>query len=127
MNIVSGAWCKFTGWDANSFASFQDELYYGGKNGCVYKCDTGEQDEKIVPFSIADVDFKGSGLNDLTILRMSADDWSPSDKTLLVEIKIDAAGTPDEIIWRYTPSDTGIPSGWSDSIVISSGEMSSTR
>lgn len=32
MNSITGAWTKFTGWEANCFAVFQDELYYGGNN-----------------------------------------------------------------------------------------------
>lgn len=49
MNIVTGAWCKFTGWNANCFASYQDGLYYGGKDGVVYRCDYGESDYKVDP------------------------------------------------------------------------------
>ncbi|MGZ5029073.1 MAG: hypothetical protein ACXWAT_00590 [Methylobacter sp.] len=28
MNTVTGAWCRFIGWDAEDFAVFNDELYY---------------------------------------------------------------------------------------------------
>ena len=28
VNITSGAWCKFTGWNGEDFAVFNDELYY---------------------------------------------------------------------------------------------------
>ena len=30
MNTITKNWCKFTGWDANCFAVFNDELYFGG-------------------------------------------------------------------------------------------------
>lgn len=36
MNTISGAWCRFKGWNANCFELFGDELYYGG-NGIVHK------------------------------------------------------------------------------------------
>ncbi len=36
MNTISGAWCRFKGWNANCFELFGDELYFGG-NGIVYK------------------------------------------------------------------------------------------
>jgi hypothetical protein len=36
MNTINGSWWKFTGWSANCFELFGDELYYGG-NGTVYK------------------------------------------------------------------------------------------
>lgn len=32
MNMITGAWCNFTGWNANTFAIFNDELYFGGTN-----------------------------------------------------------------------------------------------
>lgn len=34
MNTITKAWCKFTGWNANCFAIFNDDLYFGG-NGVV--------------------------------------------------------------------------------------------
>lgn len=43
-NVITGAWCKFTGWNANCFGLYNDELYYGGNDGKVYKADTGRQD-----------------------------------------------------------------------------------
>lgn len=36
MNTISGAWCRFKGWNANCFELFGDELYFGGA-GIVYK------------------------------------------------------------------------------------------
>ena len=30
MNTITGAWCNFTGWRANCFELFNDELYFGG-------------------------------------------------------------------------------------------------
>lgn len=44
MNTLTGAWCRFKGWDANCFAVFNDLLYYGGNNGVVYRADTGAVD-----------------------------------------------------------------------------------
>lgn len=43
MNTITKAWCKFEGWDANCFAIFNDELYYGG-NGIVAKAWSGFTD-----------------------------------------------------------------------------------
>jgi hypothetical protein len=44
MNTLTGAWCRFIGWDANCFAVYEDNLYYGGNNGVVYLADTGSLD-----------------------------------------------------------------------------------
>lgn len=43
MNGITGAWCRFTGWNASSFAVFTDDLYFGGLN-TVYKAWTGNDD-----------------------------------------------------------------------------------
>ena len=32
MNAITGAWCNFTGWQANCFEIFQEDLYFGGTN-----------------------------------------------------------------------------------------------
>ena len=32
MNTITGAWCNFTGWQANCFELYADDLYFGGTN-----------------------------------------------------------------------------------------------
>ena len=32
MNMITGAWCNFTGWYANCFEIYEDNLYFGGTN-----------------------------------------------------------------------------------------------
>lgn len=44
MNTLTGAWCRFTGQNANSWVVWKDELYYGSNDGKVYKADTGGTD-----------------------------------------------------------------------------------
>lgn len=34
-NMLTGAWCQFTGWNANCFAIFNEQLYWGGNSGQV--------------------------------------------------------------------------------------------
>ncbi len=36
MNVITGAWCNFTGWAANCFEIFNDDLYFGS-NGVICK------------------------------------------------------------------------------------------
>lgn len=43
MNTQHGAWCRFTGWDANCFEIMDNDLYYGG-DGVVVQCDVGTSD-----------------------------------------------------------------------------------
>lgn len=35
MNALNGAWCRFTGWNANCFEIFNESLYFGGNDGYV--------------------------------------------------------------------------------------------
>lgn len=43
-NAITGAWCKFTGYNANCFALYDDHLYFGGNSGTIYKADTTSSD-----------------------------------------------------------------------------------
>ena len=45
MNTQTGAWCRFTGWDARCWARHDDKLYYGGEGGKVYQADFGADDD----------------------------------------------------------------------------------
>jgi hypothetical protein len=44
MNTLTGAWCRFTGWNINCMAVFQDRLFLGGNSGQVYEGDLGAYD-----------------------------------------------------------------------------------
>ncbi len=44
MNTLTGAWCRFKGWNAACFALFNDHLYFGTNDGHVAKADTGGLD-----------------------------------------------------------------------------------
>ncbi len=44
MNTLTGAWCRFRGMNANTFAVFLDNLYFGGNDGKVYLADSGGSD-----------------------------------------------------------------------------------
>lgn len=56
MNTITGAWCKFTNWNANCFATMQDSLYFGGNagstanSGYVAKADVGVSDNGALIF-----------------------------------------------------------------------------
>ena len=44
INTLTGAWCRFTGMNANCWINFNDNLYFGGNDGVVYQADTGASD-----------------------------------------------------------------------------------
>ena len=41
MNTQTGAWCRFTGFDARCWGRFQDKLYFGGPMGKVFEAGIG--------------------------------------------------------------------------------------
>lgn len=43
-NAVTGAWCRFTGWNANCFALMDDQLFFGDNNGNVNLAYSGPAD-----------------------------------------------------------------------------------
>ena len=44
-NVRTGAWAQYIGWDANCFAVFNNNLYYGSSDGRVMQAETGGQDD----------------------------------------------------------------------------------
>jgi hypothetical protein len=44
MNTIHGAWCRYTGQNANCWAVFNDRLFFGGAGGIVYESDKGNKD-----------------------------------------------------------------------------------
>ena len=44
MNTLTGAWCKFTGWNANCFEIFNESLYFGDSSGNVNLAYAGGMD-----------------------------------------------------------------------------------
>lgn len=36
-NSETGAWCRFTGWDARAIEIFEGKLFFGSADGCVYE------------------------------------------------------------------------------------------
>jgi len=45
VNTRTGAWCRYTGWDANCFAVFGDLLFYGTSDGRVMQAEVGAADD----------------------------------------------------------------------------------
>jgi len=47
MNTLTGAWCRFTGLNANCWAVFNDIPYFGGNDGVVRRWDSGPSDSGV--------------------------------------------------------------------------------
>ncbi len=46
-NTQTGAWCRFTGWNARCFTRWNRKLYYGGTDGRVYETNVGASDNGV--------------------------------------------------------------------------------
>lgn len=69
MNTITGAWCKFTGMNANCWAVFKDNLYFGGNDGFVYEADRGGQD------LLTPIDAVGQGAYNYYNMRGRLKNW----------------------------------------------------
>lgn len=137
MNTISGAWCRFTGWNANCFAVMGDTLYFGGNLGTaansayVAKADIGYSDDGAYIFGTAKTAFSNFGapgrLKRWTMVRpvfYTAGSFRPSmrmdvdfDDVLPTSVGFysDASGTAwDSALWNTFPwgSVTGIKTNW---------------
>jgi hypothetical protein len=67
MNTITGAWCRFTGWNANCFNTMGDSLFFGSNLGStansayVAKCDYGSSDNGAYIFGEAKTAFRYFG------------------------------------------------------------------
>jgi hypothetical protein len=67
LNTISGAWCRFTNWNANCFAIMGDSLYFGSNLGTgansafIAKADTGYSDNGAYIFGEAKTAFQYFG------------------------------------------------------------------
>lgn len=68
MNTITGAWCRFTGWNANCFNLKDNDLYFGGNLGataasaCVMRADTGYSDNGAFIFGEVKTSFQYFGM-----------------------------------------------------------------
>lgn len=47
-NVRTGAWARYTGWDANCFAVHNNQLFYGTSDGQVMQAETGGSDNGMI-------------------------------------------------------------------------------
>lgn len=48
MNTITGSWCNFTGWSANCFELFEDDLYFGSTNYIAKAWDTFDDNSQAI-------------------------------------------------------------------------------
>lgn len=92
VNSATGAWCRFTGWRARTFAVFGDRLYFGADDGRVMLADEGFADDGAAIVFDGKTSFSmfGSPLNkQFQMLRPTL--VAPGGLNVLVEIDVDYA------------------------------------
>jgi hypothetical protein len=91
MNTDTQAWCKFTGWNFPVFCLYDNDLYGGGTDGKVYKCDDGYSDNgtAIVADAQTAWNFFGSSdrLKNFTMCRVIFS--AVSDPAAIVSVGVD--------------------------------------
>lgn len=122
MNTLSGAWCRFLGWNASCFVQSQSKLYFG-TNGKVCEAWTGSSDSGVAITGNALASFQyhgGMSQKRYTMVRPIITTDSPSVGVLLrlnVDFDIqEPVGSPTfspstAATWDVSTWDTGIWSG----------------
>lgn len=47
VNLQTGAWAKYTGWDVRCLALHDDQIYFGGNDGKIFQAEVGGNDDGI--------------------------------------------------------------------------------
>lgn len=112
MNTNSGAWCRFTGQNANCWATYQELLYFGGNDGRVMLSDSGGSDDGqaiAADVQSAFLDFESPALKHFHMVRpfiITDGDVSPG-----IAINVDYRNTAEVVA---TPTTIADPAEWDD-------------
>ncbi len=115
MNTMTGAWCRYTGQDANCWAVFQERLYFGGNDGMVYQADASGQDS--TGSIVADIrtSFQSFG-NDASVKAFKmVQALINRDGDVSPAIGIDT-DFKDEAVLSVFPANVGVVARWDEAI-----------
>lgn len=98
MNTITGSWCNFTGWSANCWARFNDQIYYGG-NGSVVKAWSNNFDDN------------GSQINGEALPSFDYFGTHQLKQWTMVRPVLQSSGTPGISIGLNIDFDTTAPTG----------------
>lgn len=113
MNTITGAWCNFTGWNANHWERFQDQIYFGGTN-YVARAWSGFSDDSTNINAVAQQAFSEFGTplqKRFTMMRPIL--WANSSPALAAGINVDYDQNVPQYTLNFVP--TGFAS-WDSAI-----------
>lgn len=61
MNTLTGAWCEYDNHNANCWAVYNDQLYFGGMDGRVYRANTGRADVSTAITAVGQTAYQAHG------------------------------------------------------------------
>lgn len=61
MNTLTGAWCEYDNHNANCWAVYNDQIYFGGMDGRVYRANTGRADVATAITAIGQTAYQAHG------------------------------------------------------------------
>lgn len=129
MNSTTGAWCRFSGWNARCFETYGDELYFGGAGGstyAVFKAWSGYSDygTNIFPEALQAFNYFGSRsmLKEFTLAQpLFATDAATAmryginvdfDQTAPTGVPTVTPGAAGTALWNTSLWDVGVWSGY---------------
>lgn len=121
INVLTGAWSQFTGWNALCFTAHNNTMYFGGASGVVYEAWSGPTDngQPIVGQVVQAYNYfqKRSGTSQVKLIRPIISfnggveiraaiytDFTFGDYTTVIPVDTSLTTAP----WDITPWDTGI-------------------
>jgi hypothetical protein len=114
VNLITGAWCRFIGWNANCWSTFADNLYFGFSGNTICQADTGQTDNGI-PISIvckqAFVGFENEMLKK-SFKRLKPTFAATQGSTLSIDVDIDFGTRNDLQQITFTGTSTPWGSAW---------------
>lgn len=134
LNPVTGAWARYVGMNANVWATLDNELFFGGQGGIVYKADTGNADSGTpirAEYNSAYNYFGDRGrIKRFTMVRPHTK--SPQGQQFIVGTDVDfankaistpASSTVTSAVWNSSLWNSGL---WAQSLVSSDDVLSAT-
>lgn len=129
MNTITGAWCNFTGWSANCFELYADDLYFGSTNYIAKAWDTlSDNGQAIAAQGLQAFSYFGSPgqLKRFTMIRPTFYSSSPLTSGVSAQVNVGfntdpstapiSTATDSAAVWDVGTWDTSL---WGSGMVLS--------